>query len=337
MNFITKKWFAALLSILISACSPNDNKFSALSNFDDNISQSKIEEPRKITILYTNDEHGWIEKTRYSNGAANIMGLWRDQEGYDGHESYLLLSGGDNSLGPPISNLFKGESVVDVMNTMEYDASAIGNHEFEFGVSNLYNRIEQANFHYLSANIRKKITNEVPVFATPYIIKEINDVMVGIIGLSTISTPNTTVPEYVKDYEFIDYLVALQEIVPHVKVEGAELLIVVAHICYSELFDMAPNLIDMGISVIGGGHCHREMKPQVISNSNGKVAVIQADPYLEKYAKAEISFDIIGKEIISINVSSHHNKEENPDQYVENAICYWRDQADSLDLEGNIK
>lgn len=337
MIIFTKNFFFAVLIILISACSPNDNKYSALSNFDENISRSKIEEPRKITILYTNDEHGWIEKSQNTNGAANMMGVWRDIEGYNDDESYLILSGGDNWLGPPISNLFKGESVVDAMNAMEYDASAIGNHEFEFGITNLYDRIEQANFRYLSANIRNKLTGKSPVFATPYIIEEINELMVGIIGLSTIATPNMTVRENVKDYEFIDYLIALEEIVPQIKAEGAELLIVVAHICYNELIDMAPNLINMGISVVGGGHCHREMEPQIISNNNNKLAVIQAEPYMKNYNKAEILFDMIEKEVISINVSAHPNIEQNFDQSVHNVISYWRDQADRLLSEGDNK
>ena len=84
----------------------------------------------KITILYTNDEHGWIEETDASNGAAKLMGKWTNQDEYDGDESYLILSGGDMWTGPAISTWFEGESTVEVMNAMGYDAAAIGNHEY---------------------------------------------------------------------------------------------------------------------------------------------------------------------------------------------------------------
>ena len=327
VHILTKRWLIVFI-IIICSCSKNNiyNNNSIVSEDPNNSIGGK--DPRKITVLYTNDEHGWIEKSQHSNGAANMMGLWRDIEGYDGHESFLILSGGDNWLGPPISTLFKGESVVDVMNTMEYDASAIGNHEFEFNVANLYNRIMQANFQYLSANIRKKKTGKMPVFATPYIIKDINDIMVGIIGLSTIATPNTTVKDYVKDYEFIDYITALEDIVPQVKLDGAELLIVIAHICYSELIDLAPILIDMGISVVGGGHCHQEMIPQIITNSKGKLAVIQANSYMQSYAKVEILYDIIEKELIALDVNSHLNDEGIPDPNVERIVSYWKEKTE---------
>jgi len=329
MQIFKKSWFFVFIIILCS-CSKNNtyNNKSIVSEDPNNSIGGK--DPRKITILYTNDEHGWIEKSQHSNGAANMMGLWRDKQGYDGDESYLILSGGDNWLGPPISNLFKGESVVDVMNTMEYDASAIGNHEFEFNVYNLYSREEQANFPYLSANIRNKTNDKTPPFATPYILMDINDIMIGIIGLSTIATPNTTVKDYVKDYEFIDYTTALDDILPQMKLDGAELLIVIAHICYSELIDLAPILIDMGISVICGGHCHREMIPQIITSNKGELAIIQAKSLMQSYAKVEISYDIIGKEIITMDVSSHVNDENNPDHKVESVVSYWREKTDQL-------
>lgn len=326
MKFLTTRCLIMFIIVALCSCSKNNLDNNKYSNIYDGISQSEIEDPHYFTILYTNDEHGWIERSQNSKGAANMMGLWQEKEGYDGGDDFLILSGGDNWLGPPISNLFEGESVVDVMNTMQYDASAVGNHEFEFGVTNLYNRIEQAEFPYLSANIRKKTTGERPCFATPYILKEINDVMVGIIGLSLVSTPNNTVTDFVKDYVFIDYLTALEEIVPQVKSDGADLLIVIAHTSYSNLIDLAPNLINMGISVIGGGHCHREMIPQIITTNKGKLAVIQADPYLESYAKVEISFDKIGKKIISMDVSSHINEESDPDSAVKNVVSHWKDK-----------
>ena len=54
--------------------------------------------PRRLIILYTNDEHGWMEPTETHGGAAGLMGLWREKEGYkeDGH--YLILTQGDELL-----------------------------------------------------------------------------------------------------------------------------------------------------------------------------------------------------------------------------------------------
>ena len=56
-----------------------------------------------LTILYTNDEHGWMDAEKEGGGAANLMGLWRQNEGYNPQDDFLILSGGDNWTGPAVS------------------------------------------------------------------------------------------------------------------------------------------------------------------------------------------------------------------------------------------
>ena len=111
-------------------------------------------EPQTLTVLYTNDEHGWMAGEEKHGGAASMMYLWTTEEGYTEEGSYLIVSGGDTWTGPAISSWFDGESMVEVMNEMGYDAAAIGNHEFDYGVDGLERRAAQAEFPYLSANIQ---------------------------------------------------------------------------------------------------------------------------------------------------------------------------------------
>lgn len=324
-----------LFFILVVSCTPNttyENLSNDLDENDDNIVHSSNVDLIKITILYTNDEHGYIDSTQFSNGAANMMGLWKETEGYDKMDnSYLVLSGGDNWTGTPISELSQGESVVDVMNAMGYDAGALGNHEFEFGIRNLYERAFQADFPFLSANIRVKATDEIPGFAKPYIIYDINDIKVGIIGLSHIGTPNLTVTEYLEDYKFTEYEEALNEVVPIVKSHGADLVVLIAHFSYSELIKLAPKLIDLGINVAGGGHCHREMTPQIIKGENGSLAVIQAFAWLESYATVDLLYDNISKQVFSIEVGNKLNNRSQPDPDIKRIISYWKDEIHSFD------
>jgi 2',3'-cyclic-nucleotide 2'-phosphodiesterase (5'-nucleotidase family) len=310
MNILKKTILALLVTILFFSCKKNSN---------DN------DDTQNIIILYTNDEHGWIEKSDYTDGAANMMGLWREDQGYDSDDRYLILSGGDNWTGPAISTWFEGESTVDVMNAMEYDASAIGNHEFDFKVEGLYDRIEQADFSYLSANIREKASGEIPDFATPYIIKDIDGVLVGIIGLTTTTTPYSTFPDHVADYDFIDYATALEYIVPTAKEDEAELLIVTGHICYTEMIALAPTLANLGISVIGGGHCHNDLVGEIV---NG-IAVIKTTAFMQSYAKVEITYDKVEKEIINMEPSVHLNESGYSDQTVSDVVSYWRTQTDA--------
>lgn len=276
----------------------------------------------RITILYTNDEHGWMEPADTSAGAAGLMGLWKENEGYTADGPFLILSGGDLWTGPAISTWTKGEAMVDVMNAMGYAAAAIGNHEFDFKIAELNRRIEQADFPFLSANIRDKETGAVPGFAVPYVVIAVNGVRVGLIGLTTKSTPFTTFPDNVKDYDFISYDAALEEIVPQVIEDGAELLIVTGHICYSEMVELAPLAAQLGIAVIGGGHCH-----ELINDIIDGVLIIEAGSYMRNYIKVEISFDPVTDTIVSISGSSYENTGGTPDQEIQTIVSNWRDQV----------
>jgi 2',3'-cyclic-nucleotide 2'-phosphodiesterase (5'-nucleotidase family) len=276
----------------------------------------------RIIILYTNDEHGWMEATDTNGGAAGMMGLWENNEGYRADGPFLILSGGDLWTGPAISTWTKGEAMVDVMNAMGCDAAAIGNHEFDFKIEALNRRVEQANFPFLSANIRKKTNGEIPGFATPYIVKEVDGVRVGLIGLTTTSAPFTTFPDNVKDYDFISYDTALEEIVPQVKTDGAQLLIVVGHICRSEMVELAGLAARLGIAVIGGGHCHEQVN-EIIDG----VLIIEAGSYLRNYIKVDISFDPVTETVVSMSGSMIENTGGVPDQGIAAIVSNWRDQV----------
>ena len=95
------------------------------------------------------DEHGWLQPTQESptspvlGGAANMTGWWTTLDGLDADRD-LVLSGGDSWTGPSISTWFEGEPTVAAFNLMGYRASAIGNHEFDWGIDVLRARIEQA-------------------------------------------------------------------------------------------------------------------------------------------------------------------------------------------------
>ena len=110
---------------------------------------------RRLTVFYTNDEHGWMEGMEAGRGAANLLGLWREA-GYEESGPYLVVSGGDMWTGPAISTWFEGESMAEVLNAMDYSAAAVGNHEFDFGLEALRARAFESEFPFLSANVRNE-------------------------------------------------------------------------------------------------------------------------------------------------------------------------------------
>jgi 2',3'-cyclic-nucleotide 2'-phosphodiesterase (5'-nucleotidase family) len=226
--------------------------------------------------------------------------------------------------GPAISTWFQGESMVEVMNAMGYDAAAIGNHEFDFQVAGLYDRLEQAEFPFLSANIREKATGNIPDFAQPYVVEEVNGIQVGLIGLSSTTTPTSAFPDYVEDYNFIEYDEALTEVAPQVRSAGAELIMVVGHITQNEMRALAPTAAALGIAIVGGGHNHWRF-----AEIQDGVALIKGDGEMRSYAKVELAFDTEADTMISLAISNHDNTGSSPDTEVGGIVSYWAAQEEA--------
>ena len=282
---------------------------------------------KQIVILYTNDEHGWMEPTENRGGAPGLVGLWKKYEHYGESNSILILSGGDMWTGPAISTLTQGKSMVEVMNAMGYSAAALGNHEFDFGVDSLRKRVTEMKFPILAANIAYKNSKKSVDFVQPYILKEVNGLSVGIIGLASLITPRTTRLDYVRNFKFLPYDKTLKKIVPKVRSKGAELIVLIGHICRDEQLALAPLADSLGIAVIGGGHCHHSY-----AELDSGVAVIQSGAHLENYAKVEILFDQRADTIISIIPSYHQNQPEAADSVVNAVVERWR-----LNMDDELK
>ena len=107
-------------------------------------------EPVRLTVLHTNDLHGQLRplppssfrtilRGKPAGGFAHLAGLVqriRAEERARG-VSVLLLDAGDLFQGTPLGNESRGDAVIDAMNVLRYDAVALGNHEFDFGIENL--------------------------------------------------------------------------------------------------------------------------------------------------------------------------------------------------------
>jgi 2',3'-cyclic-nucleotide 2'-phosphodiesterase (5'-nucleotidase family) len=251
-----------------------------------------------IKIINTSDEHGWLQpftpfgSEMVQGGAANIFAWWQAVESYD-PATTLLLSGGDNWTGPAISTWFEGTPMVEAMNMMGYDASAIGNHEFDFGREVMEERFTEAEFPYLAANVRYADSGDQVAFAEPYAIFEVNGVQVGVIGLTTVATATTTHPKNIGDLEFIDYATALEEYVPDMRTDGAQIIIGLTHACSNELDALMQSHGDM-LDAVFTGHCNQQLATEI-----NDVPLVGSGAYWRSYAVLEMEFDTSTGEILS--------------------------------------
>ena len=279
------------------------------------------EQVRRLTVLYTNDEHGWMEATDEAGGAAGMLERWRSDHGYADDEHFLVLSGGDMWTGPAVSTLLEGRSMIDVMNRMGYAAAAVGNHDFDFGQDALRERAEQADFPFLSANLIDRQTVHPPDYVQAFTVREVNGVRVAIVGLTTVETSVDTRPSYVQGLRFRRYENTLLEVLPTVQQEEPDVILVIAHMCNQELQGVADVAQQYGIPLLGGGHCHEEH-----NDPAGGTRLIESGFFLRGYVKVDMFVDIETDDVVAMDTQIWANSVGPRAPALQTRIEYWRDQ-----------
>ena len=103
----------------------------------------------------------------------------------------LLVDGGDEFQGTLASNLAFGRPVIGIFNELGYAASALGNHEFDWGQDTLRARMRDAHYAFLGANVRYTDGRDVPWIRDDTLIVR-GPLKIGVIGLASVLTASTT-------------------------------------------------------------------------------------------------------------------------------------------------
>jgi len=254
-----------------------------------------------LTILYTSDEHGWLEPYEAAGvrrgGVSQLLaqlvrqenhcpGAFPDQPASSCEQaSTVLLSGGDNLIGPAISGFFKGDNMAQAMRRLGYAASAFGNHEFDFGHDQFRRNRAQAGFPYLAANLVRP-DGAAQDFTKPYVLIRRGAATLGVVGLSTVTTPQTAAATRFADLAFEAPQKALDRVVPQVWKAGADAVVVVVHECHDQIAPLVAQNPQWDLSFVGTGHCHRTSVELI----NG-TPVIGPSWRLGHYARVRLTID----------------------------------------------
>lgn len=205
-------------------------------------------QPVHVVVVGTTDVHGWFagrDLNGVHSGGVAIFKSYVDALRAANGGRVVLVDSGDLFQGTLESNLFEGEPVVKAYNAIGYAASAVGNHEFDYGpvgpdsiaktpgqdpLGALKKNAAMAKFPFLAANVVEKATHETPSWAKRSIIVDVGGVKLGILGLSTPDTPITTTPANVASLDFLDPRQAALDEASSLRARGAEAVIAIAHI-----------------------------------------------------------------------------------------------------------
>ena len=233
---------------------------------------------KDLVILYTSDAHCGIDQ------GWGYAGLYAVKESLSQDNYVLLVDDGDAIQGEPIGTMTKGEAIIDIMNAVGYDVAIPGNHEYDYGMERFLELTQKANFPYISANFNKD--GEL-VFA-PYVIKEFDGVKIGFVGVTTPTTPRSSTPKYFMNdegefiYGFMQdetgeaLYTAVQKAVDDARAEGAQYVIVMAHLGDEDecrpwrYVDVIGNTT--GIDALLDGHSH-DTEQVIMKNKDGEDVV----------------------------------------------------------------
>ena len=268
--FMKKKILSLIIALFIvicslPACSPSaEDSIKALEN--------------NIAILYENDVHCAVE------GYTKLAAL--KQELKSAHDHVGVVSVGDFVQGGSLGTVSQGEYIINLMNIVEYDAIALGNHEFDYRLPRLMELIGMMKTKPVCSNFYS-ISENKSVFE-PYSIVSYGDTDIAYIGITTPSTISSSSPSQFMDEDgnFIytfnpnNLFDIVQDSIDAAKKDGADYIIALSHIGtedgenYSTSIEIAENT--EGLDVILDGHSHSVIEEMTVTDEGGNEVIISS-------------------------------------------------------------
>jgi len=252
------KQLLLFLSLLMAACSGPSEQY-------------------RFTLVHMNDTHSHLEPvavnlsikgetvTTQLGGFARLKTAIDQMRAED--RELLLLHGGDAVQGTLYFTLFNGTLEYDFLSQLGLDAMTFGNHEFDRGVAAIPAWIKRSSFPWLSANIDFSAEPAIAPLVKPYLIKEIHGEKIAIIGVTTETTPQTTLQ--VGKVVFNDAAESVRKQVKVLEAQGINKIIVLSHLGYQQ--DKELVLKVAGIDIVVGGHSHTLMADEARLSGIGLV------------------------------------------------------------------
>ena len=253
--------------------------FTACSDEDSSSLPKGPDRPNKpIVVIYDNDVHCAVD------GYAKLAGVRNNMRKETPHVA--TVSVGDFIQGGVVGTVSSGTAIVDIMNHVGYDAVTLGNHEFDFGMAQMFTLTRQLDADVVSANFRSTIDENLPF--KPYVIKRYGNVDIAYLGLTTPTTLITGGQKTFADengkliYSFCNdnFYENAQRYINEARNEGADYVIVLSHLGDVGWggFPSSVSLIrnTTGIDAVLDGHEHTIIADSTVYDNTGKAVLLSS-------------------------------------------------------------
>ena len=255
----------------------------------------------ELQLLGVNDFHGHLEPPVPGLGGAAWLGAHLDRAAGAATERTITVHAGDMiGASPLISSHFHDEPAIEAMNLMPFDVGALGNHEFDEGGAELLRVLRGSRFPWLAANTVDPRSGE-PLLAPTKVVERAG-VRVGFIGVTTDETPTWLLPEFKREYRFLDISETVNRQVATLRARGIEAIVVLAHsgavqegatAATGEIADEAAEMDD-AVDVIVAGHTHTRLNVVI----DGKL-VVESLAYGTGYDRVSLTIDRLTGEVVA--------------------------------------
>jgi 2',3'-cyclic-nucleotide 2'-phosphodiesterase/3'-nucleotidase len=219
----------------------------------------------QVTLFHDTHLHGQLEGP---DGVTfgHYVGLMGQQRARLPAPAYSLFLGNGDDIAPSLmSAVFGGQHIIDSFNAAGLDVDTFGNHEFDLGPDRLVELSRGAKYPLVSANVRDVRTGDVfgaEAGVKKWVVKTVGGIRFGFTGLAPVTTPEASSPG--PNAQFLDPVAAMREVVPLMRADGAQVVVLLSHLCTQDTEAVAAQV--SGIDVAVGDHCAQSLERPVIVN-----------------------------------------------------------------------
>ena len=338
--FIRSLAFAA--SLFLASCAGLDHlppqgvtvSLISFNDFHGNL------QPPTASVAVRDADSGEIRKVP-AGGVAHLATLVNSLKAQNSGNTLVVAAGDLVSASPQVSGMFHDEPTIDALNILGLEYSAVGNHEFDKGKTELLRlqnggcfpkaadgargivgvdtcmndgKFAGARFRYLAANVIDTATGK-PLLP-PYAVKTIGGVKIGLIGVTLQSAPAVVTPSGVVGLRFDDEAETVNRLVPELKQQGVASIVVLMHQGADSTADAVNDKscpgfkgeaieivdkFDRAVDVVITAHTHDDY---VCTRPDGKL-VTQAGHYGRMATKIDLQIDPAQRKVIGKDANNH--------------------------------